>query len=52
MKTFAKVQQGSLTLDEANDLVTNGLNEKYVDGVLYSEKLVKEREEKIKAMQN
>jgi hypothetical protein len=49
MKTFAKVQQGSITLDEANDLVTNGLNEKYVDGVLYSDKLVKEREEKIKA---
>jgi dihydroxyacid dehydratase/phosphogluconate dehydratase len=52
IKTFAKVQQGQLSLDAANDLVTTTLNEKYVDGVLQSDKLVKEREEKIKAMQN
>lgn len=49
IKTFAKVQQGQLSLDAANDLVTTTLNEKYVDGVLQSDKLVKEREEKMKA---
>ena len=50
IKTFHQVQAGEMTLDSANDLITGHLNEKYVNGVLYSDKLVKEREEKMKQM--
>ena len=52
IQTFSKVQAGEMTLDNANELVTGHLNEKYVNGILYSDKLVKEREEKIRQMQN
>ena len=48
LEKFGKVQVGQLSFQEANDNIVNELNEKYVDGVLNSEKLVKEREEKIK----
>ncbi len=48
MKTFANVQNGELSLDKANDVITKGLNAKYVDPVLNSETLVRERERKIK----
>jgi len=44
--TFAKVQDGKLNLNKANDMISGALNEKYVDPVLNSDKLVKEREEK------
>jgi hypothetical protein len=47
LEKFGKVQVGQLSFQEANDNIVNELNEKYVDGVLNSEKLVKEREEKI-----
>jgi hypothetical protein len=49
MNTFAKVQNGEISLEKANDDIGNALNAKYVDPVLNSEKLTKEREEKIKA---
>ena len=47
LEKFGKVQVGQLSFQEANDNIVNELNEKYVDGILNSEKLVKEREEKI-----
>jgi hypothetical protein len=46
---FAKVQNGELSINRANDLISGALNEKYVDPVLNSDKLVQEREEKDKA---
>ncbi len=48
MKTFANVQNGEMSLDKANDVVTKGLNAKYVDPVLNSDELKRERERKIK----
>jgi hypothetical protein len=48
MKTFANVQNGELSLDKANEVITKGLNSKYVDPVLNSDSLVKERERKIR----
>jgi hypothetical protein len=47
MNTFAKVQNGELSLDNANDSISSALNAKYVDPVINSDKLVKERENKI-----
>ncbi len=47
MNTFAKVQNGELSLDNANDSISSALNAKYVDPVINSDKLVKEREIKI-----
>lgn len=46
IKTFSKVQSGEMSFQEANESITNAVNAKYVDGVLNSDKLVKEREEK------
>lgn len=46
IQTFSQVQLGNIKLNEANDTITGGLNAKYIDGVLNSEKLTKEREEK------
>ena len=46
---FAKVQNGELSLNKANDSITNALNERYVDPILNSDKLVQEREEKDRA---
>lgn len=48
INTFAKVQDGKLSLTKANDMISGALNAKYVDPILNSEKLVKEREEKQK----
>jgi hypothetical protein len=48
IQTFSKVQSGELSFQDANDSITNAINAKYIDGVLNSETLVKEREEKIK----
>jgi hypothetical protein len=47
LKQFSRVQSGEISLDTANDEITTTLNEKYVNGVLYSDKLVKERESKM-----
>ena len=44
--TFAKVQDGDLSLNKANDMISGALNAKYVDPVLNSDKLVREREQK------
>ncbi len=49
MNTFAKVQNGELSLEKANDAISGALNAKYVDPILNSEKLVKERDEKKKS---
>jgi hypothetical protein len=46
MNTFAKVQNGELSLEKANDSISGALNAKYVDPILNSEKLTKERDEK------
>jgi hypothetical protein len=46
MNTFAKVQNGELSLEKANDAISGALNAKYVDPILNSDKLVKERDEK------
>ena len=48
IQTFSKVQQGSMSWEKANNVITTALNAKYVDPILNSEKLVKEREEKQK----
>jgi hypothetical protein len=48
IKTFSKVQTGELSFQEANDSITNAVNAKYVDTILNSDKLVKEREDKKK----
>jgi hypothetical protein len=49
IQTFSKVQNKEMTWEKANDTITNALNAKYVDPVLNSEKLVREREEKQKS---
>lgn len=49
IQTFGKVQQGTMSWEKANNSITNALNAKYVDPILNSEKLVKEREEKKKS---
>ena len=48
IQTFGKVQEGKMSWEKANDSITNALNTQYVDPILNSEKLVKEREEKQK----
>lgn len=48
IQTFGKVQQGSMSWDKANNMITTALNAKYVDPIINSEKLVREREDKQK----
>ena len=48
IQTFGKVQQGTMSWEKANNVITSALNAKYVDPVLNSDKLVREREEKQK----
>ena len=47
ISTFAQVQVGNMSLTKANDMISGALNAKYVDPILNSDKLVKERDEKI-----
>jgi uncharacterized membrane-anchored protein YjiN (DUF445 family) len=49
IQTFGKVQNKELSWEKANNMITTALNAKYVDPVLNSDKLVKEREEKQKS---
>ena len=49
IQTFGKVQNKEMSWEKANNLITNALNAKYVDPVLNSEKLVRERDEKQKS---
>jgi len=49
IQTFGKVQNKELSWEKANNLITSALNAKYVDPILNSDKLVKEREEKQKS---
>ena len=48
IKTFGMVQSGKLDFNKANDAISTALNTQYIDGVLNSEPLVKEREIKMK----
>ena len=48
IQTFAQVQAGNMSWNKANDLITGSINAKYIDPVLKSDKLVKEREQKQK----
>lgn len=49
IQMFGKVQNKEMSWEKANDNITNALNAKYVDPILNSEKLVREREEKQKS---
>lgn len=49
IQMFGKVQNKEMSWEKANDTITNALNAKYVDPILNSEKLVREREEKQKS---
>ena len=49
IQMFGKVQNKEMSWEKANDTITDALNAKYVDPILNSEKLVKEREEKQKS---
>jgi hypothetical protein len=51
IKTFAQVQEGKISFEKASNMITNALNEKYVDPILNSDKLVKERESKQKIIE-
>lgn len=48
IQTFGQVQEGKISWNKANDMIQGAINAKYIDPVLNSEKLVKEREEKQK----
>ena len=48
IQTFGQVQEGKITWNKANDMIQGAINAKYIDPVLNSDKLVKEREEKQK----
>ena len=48
LNLFGNVQKNNISFDKANELIVNGLNEKYVNPILESDKLKKEREEKQK----
>jgi hypothetical protein len=48
IQTFGQVQEGKMTWNKANDIIQGAINAKYIDPVLNSDKLVKEREEKQK----
>lgn len=48
IKTFSQVQEGKIGFEKANNLITNAINAKYIDPVLNSDKLVKERNDKQK----
>lgn len=49
IQMFGKVQNKEMSWEKANDTITSALNAKYVDPVLNSEKLVREREKKQKS---
>ena len=48
IQTFGQVQEGKISFEKANNIITGAINAKYIDPVLNSDKLVKEREEKQK----
>jgi len=49
---FGKVQSGEVSVDKANESITNALNATYINPTLNSDKLVKERERKMKEEEN
>lgn len=52
IKTFGQVQEGTMSFDKANNIISSTINSLYIDPILNSDKLVKEREEKQKNMSN
>ena len=48
LRAFSKVQNREITVEKANESITNALNATYINPALNSEKLVKERERKIR----
>ena len=50
IQTFAQVQEGKISFEKANNIIAGAINAKYIDPVLNSDKLVKEREEKKKVI--
>lgn len=48
IQTFGKVQAGVMSFEHANNAITGAINAKYIDPVINSEELVKERERKQK----
>lgn len=48
IQTFAQVQEGKISFEKANNIIGGAINAKYIDPILNSDKLVKEREEKQK----
>jgi hypothetical protein len=51
LRTFSQVQAGKLSFKAANDMMSSQINSQYVDPVLNSDKLKKEREEKQKVVE-
>lgn len=49
IQTFGQVQEGKISFETANNIIGSSINAKYIDPVLNSDKLVREREEKQKA---
>lgn len=49
---FGKVQNGEMKFEDANDYVVNGLNAQYVNPILESDELIKERETKKRNEEN
>lgn len=49
IQTFGKVQNKEMSWEKANGKITDALNAKYVDPILNSPELVREREEKQKS---
>ncbi len=52
IQTFGLVQEGKISFQKANDIIGGAMNAKYIDPILNSDKLVKEREEKKKEENN
>ncbi len=48
LRAFSKVQNREITVEKANESITSALNATYINPALNSEKLVRERERKIR----
>lgn len=51
IQTFGQVQEGKISFEKANNIIGSAINAKYINPVINSEKLVKEREEKQKIIE-
>lgn len=50
IKTFGLVQTGKMDLEQANKSISTALNAKYIDNILNSDELKKERDKKKKEL--